>query len=690
MTPKTPLDTLELPREFQRALQQNGLLTVGQLLRHYPRRHEDRRSFGSFPLGGSGGQALCLYGVVTDAQRRFLRGRGRSFFEATLTSPDNALTPPLILRWFNLPFIHKLLATGQHLVVYGKVKESGKRLVLDHPDYEIVEPDSPDSSLHMRRIVPIYPLKEGLKQRPLRALLARVLESLPLESLAELVPPAFQKGDILSLGQAIRGIHFPDDPEHLAQSRHRLARDEFLALQLNVLRQRARLRAHQKPSRAGPGELTRELLASLPFKLTGAQQRSVEEIRRDLASTCPMNRLLQGDVGSGKTLVALASMLYAVESGWQAALMAPTQILAEQHYLNFEQWLAPLGIRVGLRTGSKKSSDSLPLLEGGGEPQILVGTHALLWEKEAFAKLGYVVIDEQHKFGVLQRGRLTEKAEEGQHPDLLVMTATPIPRTLTLTVYGDLDVSLIDELPQGRGKIVTAVRPGTRTKEAAKFVKEHLEQDRQAYLVFPLVEESEKVSAKAATQEVESWSRLLHPHEVGLLHGRLSAEEKQATMDAFRQGRLGALVSTTVIEVGVDVPNANVMLVFDAERFGLAQLHQLRGRIGRGAHKSYCILLTGKKAGDEAAEKLAVLEDTTDGFRVAEADLELRGAGEILGTAQSGHTSGLRLGNLVSDTALVHEARALAQSILAADPDLSQPEHRLLKKAVRRVEANFS
>jgi ATP-dependent DNA helicase RecG len=408
----------------------------------------------------------------------------------------------------------------------------------------------------------------------------------------------------------------------------------------------------------------------------------ISEIAADMASPHRMNRLLQGDVGSGKTLVALRAMIQAHESGWQAALMAPTQILAEQHYLNFRRILDPLRIPVVLRTSARK--------EGSGEsdlfnpakssvPPLVVGTHALLFEGAEFEKLGLVVIDEQHKFGVLQRSRLIGRADA---PDVLVMTATPIPRTITQTLYGDLDVSIIRERPAGRGAVVTALRDESKLPAIIEFLRGEIGAGRQAYIVYPLVEESEKLELKAATAEFEKWRQLLAPATVGLVHGRLDAEAKESVMREFREGRTSVLVSTTVIEVGVDVPNATIMLIEEAGRFGLSQIHQLRGRIGRGSQKSWCVLLQNDATG-AALEKLQVLEKTNDGFEIAEADLRLRGPGDILGTAQTGLPP-LGLGDLVRDADIMTEARRAAREILAADPELKKPENARLRAHVER------
>jgi ATP-dependent DNA helicase RecG len=434
------------------------------------------------------------------------------------------------------------------------------------------------------------------------------------------------------------------------------------------------------------------LVQALPYSLTRSQIEVIGEIRRDLAAPGRMNRLLQGDVGSGKTLVALAAMLLTVEAGWQAALMAPTQILAEQHYLNFMRLLEPLKIPIALRTASRsEDSGPLPLFahakdRGALASQIIIGTHALLYESSEFENLGLVVIDEQHKFGVLQRARLIAR---GDAPDVLVMTATPIPRTLTQTLYGDLDVSTLREKPANRGAVQTAARPVEKLPEVVDFVRRQLDRGRQAFVVYPLVEESDKLAAKAATAELEKWKSLLAPHFVGLLHGRMPPDEKEKTVSTFRTGQLAALITTTVIEVGVDVPNANIMVVENAERFGLAQLHQLRGRIGRGEHKSYCILLFDPKAEGSSQEKLSILERTSDGFEIAEADFRLRGPGDLLGTAQSGLPP-LKLGDLSRDADVMRETAVLAASMFAEDPEMLKPEHVALRAFMAQSKAKIA
>lgn len=679
-TLETPLSVLEwigVPR--LRALDRMGLSTVGDLLQHYPKRYEDRTRFDHFPTGETE-HPVCVCGFVRKTQLRHLRGRQRMFDVVLEEAEPHALSSTLTCRWFNSHWVEKAVVHEQRLVVYGKPKRSGSQIIIAHPEFEVVEDDA-EVSVHLNRIAPIHRATDGVSPRVIRRLIWDVLARLDDASVETLVP---RELDARPRAWALHQIHFPDSFETQQQARRHLAAEEFFALQLTVAAKRAETTGQLGAAHCGPGDLMRRLHAALPFPLTGAQQRAIEEIRRDLLVPRPMNRLLHGDVGSGKTLVALSAMLLCVEAGFQAALMAPTQILAEQHYLNLRRLCDPLGLRVSLRTGSRREdSGALPLFEEAGgssgsdsEPHLLVGTHALLFEGAGFTRLGLAVIDEQHKFGVLQRARLRD---QGVAPDVLVMTATPIPRTLTMTLYGDLDVSTLDELPKGRGKIVTAVREETKLPDAVKFIREHLEAGRQAYVVYPLIDESEKLEAKAAAAEFARWQEFLAPWKCELLHGRVAPEEKDATMDRFRRGETTALIATTVIEVGIDVPNASLMLIENAERFGLAQLHQLRGRVGRGEHKSYCILLTGKKADEDALAKLAIFAGTTDGFVIAEEDLRLRGPGDLLGTAQSGLPP-LKIGDLFADAEIMKLARNIAFLIFERDPELARPEHTRFRK----------
>jgi len=553
---------------------------------------------------------------------------------------------------------------------------------MDHPEFEVIENDA-EISIHFRRITPIYPATEGLSQRTLRSIIYRLLNELSDGPIKTLAPAGLVHGERRN---AIRAFHFPENWKARDAAREHLVLSEFFAMQMLIGSRRTESSIRLGGSHCGAGALLEKFLAGLPFELTGAQTKVIAEIRRDLAASHAMNRLLQGDVGSGKTVVAIAAILLAIEAGYQATFMAPTQILAEQHYDVLRRWLEPLGVHMALRTAARQEESFLPLMVADENPNVLIGTHALLYDTVSFSNLGLVVIDEQHKFGVAQRARLTAREPA---PDVLVMTATPIPRTLTMTVYGDLDVSIIDEMPRNRGKIVTAVRDESKLGEVLSFLRKQLEAGRQLYVIYPLIDESEKLDVKAAAAEYELWRERLRPYPCELIHGRIPPEEKQKIMERFRGGDSSALISTTVIEVGVDIPNATVMLVENAERFGLAQLHQLRGRIGRGEHKSYCILLTSDQS-KETAAKLTVLEKTSNGFEVAEADWELRGPGDLLGTAQSGLPA-LRIGDLKTDAGLMRQARAAAMSIFKADPRLESPENqRFLSLIVEQQGRTFS
>ncbi len=584
-----------IPRPRLLALRRLGIETTENLLTHFPRRHEDRTEFPQFPREETDAP-ICLCGeVIKTSLRRF--GGWKKIFEATLEeSQPNALSEPLVCRWFNLHYVQKMIATGQRIVVFGRPRLRGKRICMDHPEFEVIENDE-EISIHFRRITPIYPATEGLSQRVLRSIIYRVLHESPDAGWQPIAPTTLVRGD---RSDAIRAIHFPGSWEARDAAREHLVLSEFFAMQMLIASRRFESSARPGQAHCGSGALLDRFLNGLPFELTDAQRKVISEARRDLAASYPMNRLLQGDVGSGKTVVAIAAMLLAVEAGYQAAFMAPTQILAEQHYEVLRRWLEPLGVHIALRTAVRQEeSGALPLFSGHDAHQIIVGTHALLYESVSFSNLGLAVIDEQHKFGVAQRARLTAREPA---PDVLVMTATPIPRTLTMTIYGDLDVSTIDEMPRNRGKIVTAVRDTSKLGEVLSFLRTQLEKGRQLYVIYPLIDESDKLDVKAAAAEYALWGERLHPFRCELLHGRIPAPEKQQIMGRFRRGDTNALISTTVLEVGVDVPNAAIMLIENAERFGLAQLHQLRGRIGRGEHKSTCILLSSSQAKETSAK----------------------------------------------------------------------------------------
>ena len=582
--------------------------------------------------------------------------------------------------WFHGAYLARVFTRGQRLVLHGRVTRFKGAIVIQQPDYEIVESDD-DERLHTGRLVPVYSLTEGLPQRPLRTLMWRIVDTFARD-VPEALPEAVrERRRLVALPQALSDCHFPGTEAALATARRRLAFDDFLLLQLGLAILRSRTTRARGVQMSPRGQQVARLRASLPWPLTRAQERVWDEIRRDMAAPHPMHRLLQGDVGSGKTIVAALAVLTAVEAGYQAAVMAPTEILAEQHFMTFRQLLEPLGVPVILLTASLKPRERAARRAGlaAGEAPCVVGTHALVQEGVEFRRLGLAVVDEQHRFGVEQRARLRGK---GEHPDLLVMTATPIPRTLALTLYGDLEVSVLDELPPGRRPVVTAARTESKRREIYTFLRDEIARGRQAYVVYPLVEESEALDLKAATDMARHLAEDVFPDlHVGLIHGRLGFEEKDEVMRRFKAREIHILVSTTVIEVGIDVANASVMLVEHAERFGLSQLHQLRGRVGRGPWKSVCILLTSGRLTEEAQQRIAAMVSTNDGFRIAEVDLELRGPGEFFGTRQSGLPE-FRTADLLRDAALLEEARREAQAIIAADPELRDPAHRALRASL--------
>ena len=685
-------------RELQ-ALQAAGIERVRDLLSRLPRRYEDRRS--STPLHLiQDGETVCLRVSVFSCAWRFSYKR---YYEAACGTPGDPHGTRLFLRWFNMPYVARLLATGMNLSVYGKIKLYGGKLTISNPDFEVMDDEDAGHRLvamalggafeplaaqqgqgatpvvHTGRIVPIYRSVPGISSRAYRSLVWLVLDQLPLT----LPAPGYDVAPAYPYGQAIRDIHFPESEEAHRKARLRFALSECFEQQFRVAWRRKRIQAKPGQVTATCPAYMEELLQSLPFRLTAAQLRCIEEIRRDMASTRQMNRLLQGDVGSGKTLVALCAMLLAVGSGKNAAILAPTQILAEQHFKNFCRLLKHTDVQISLRTADHADDTGLVLDSGSrgqdAAPRIIVGTHALLYKKNRQQNLGLAVIDEQHKFGVEQRERFIAS---GENPDVLVMTATPIPRTLTLTLYGDLDVSVIDELPADRGEVVTALRSPANMKRIISFMQQQMDEGRQIYIVSPLVEESDSRKQASATSEVERWRTMFPKRRVALLHGRMPAEEKETVMTAFHRAEIDILVSTTVVEVGVDVPNANMMIINDADSFGLSQLHQLRGRIGRGSHKSYCILLSSAKPNEPGREKLEVLCRTQNGFEIADEDFKLRGPGDVMGTAQSG-LGAVQFPEWMTDMRLIYRANREASTILEKDPDLLEPAHRLLRTLIQ-------
>lgn len=647
-----------------------GITRIGELLLHRPRRYEDRRKLVAI-RELKAGEAATVRGKIIAAGGKNFRHGARRLFECVL---DDG-TAHLHLRWWRAqPWMENYFVRDREVLAFGKTGSLRPR-TFEHPETEFIE-SGEDDFIHVNRIVPVHPLTEGITARVMRSLIWRALEHYAAaltepeweRRLAAQPPPDLSPPSVVALDQwprarAIRQLHFPDELADAEAARQRLALDEFVALQLEILSRRKRFeaRAGARPC-AGTNRLIKPFLAGLGFPLTPAQTRVLREIRNDMGGAHPMRRLLQGDVGSGKTVVAAATALMAVESGFNVALMAPTEILAAQHHHNFSRWFAPLGVPVALHTGANKTSArpaAAPSSHPAPPPTLYIGTHALVARGFVLSRLGLVVIDEQHKFGVAQREQLVRK---GNYPHLLVMTATPIPRTLGLTLYGDLDLSLIDRPPAGRGAIKTFLRSSARRPQVWAFLRQQLRLGRQAYVVYPRVEDNAD-GLKAVTKEWKGLREQLAPFRIGLLHGRLKPEENERTMAGFRNRTLHVLLATSLIEVGVDVANASVMLIENAEAFGLSQLHQLRGRIGRGTETSYCILLSD--APDPTArERLQTLVETTDGFRIAEADLRLRGPGELLGQQQSGLPS-FRFGSLADDLLLVQQARGLAAAVLA-------------------------
>lgn len=652
-----------------------GVNTVQDLLYLFPRRYDDYSSLKTISQLMYG-EEVTIKAKVSVVNTREVRGNLHitNVLLADQTGSINA-------TFYRQPFLAKRLRPGTQIVVSGRVDRDLNRLCFKHPEWEPLTKEL----LHTARIVPVYPLTEGISARWLRRLISSVVDYWAGRIPDALPNEVRQHAKLMDLDDSLRQIHFPTNLEQLERARRRLAFEEFLMIQIGVLRQRRKWRMQPGKPLEVPDGFVERFTGSLPYQLTDAQQRALREILQDIRQPAPMSRLLQGDVGSGKTVVAAAAMLVAVANGAQAVLMAPTEILAEQHYNTIRAIVedmkgAPgLSPRVELLVGSMRQREKAGLHEmlATGAVSMAVGTHALIQEPVTFQNLAFAVIDEQHRFGVAQRSTIRQK---GYNPHILVMSATPIPRTLALTVYGDLDLSVLDEMPPGRQKIETKWLEPRERERAYTFIRKQVGEGRQAFVICPLIEESEAIDARAAVEEYERLRKDVYPDlQVGLIHGKLRPAEKDAVMDAFRDGQIDVLVATSVVEVGIDVPNATVMLIEGADRFGLAQLHQFRGRVGRGVHQSYCMLLA-EKSGSTSDERLKVIEKTQDGFRLAEEDLKLRGPGEFFGTRQSGLPD-LRVAKL-SDVRLLEEARRVAQELFDRDPDLGAPAHQLLRQEV--------
>jgi ATP-dependent DNA helicase RecG len=655
-----------------------GIRTVGDLLYHLPRRYEDRTQLP--PIASlRPGMSVTVRGSLTSVHSKPIGG-GRVIVKATITDRRYGLN----LIWFNQPWIKRKLESyiGGEVIAYGMVKEGNSYLEMASPEFELVDEDK-DVEL-FAQITPVYPLTEGLYQGMVRRAVDYALTNF-LDSVPEALPAKLrERARLPGIRWALEQIHRPSSHENKDSAKRRLVFEEFFCYQCAMEMKKARTKKEDGIAFEIQDALWEEVRNMVPFKLTDAQTRVISEIWEDMKQPHPMNRLVQGDVGSGKTLVAAAAILAAVRSGYQAALMAPTEILAEQHALTLKRLLEPLGITVAVllgKQGARERKVENNLLKQG-LAQVAVGTHALIQEGVEFSKLGLAIVDEQHRFGVLQRAALKEKGFG--NPDVLVMTATPIPRTLTMTTLGDLDRSEIDQLPPNRSPIITEWKKAKQRDEVYEQIRKFVKEGNQVYIVCPLVEESEKMQAQAAEATYFRLANQVFPDfRLGLLHGQMKAAEKAEVMEAFRTQQLDILVATTVIEVGVDVPNATVMLIEDANRFGLAQLHQLRGRVGRGAKQSYCILL-GDATSEDARKRLQIMVDSTDGFKIAEVDLDIRGPGEVTGTKQSGKEE-FKVASIVEHKDILEESSVYAKRLIKNLPDLNHPEYALLRERALEI-----
>lgn len=692
---KIGTDRLQMPIQYVKGVgpklaklfEKKGIFTVEDALYFLPRCYEDRRNIkkiSELKVGRkeTGFGEILLSGFVLYQNRR------KRIFEAVIGDG----TGTIVLKWFqgNEKYLKERFKKGRRLIFSGEVRWFNYQKEIHHPDVEIVEGDIDKDYLNFKRIVPIYSETEGLNQRTLRRLMKNIVDTYSRDIQSPIPRDVIERQDLINLSEAFKRVHFPPDGESLedlnnqkSEAHRRIIFEEFFFLELVMALKKRGTSIEAGISFKADGILEKRLLETLPFQLTNAQKRVLDEIKADLERPHPMNRLIQGDVGCGKTIVAVLAGLNVVECGYQVAIMAPTEVLAEQHYINIHRLVDPLGIRVSLLTSNIKGKEREKLYREieNGEIDFIVGTHAIIQEEVEFNRLGLAIIDEQHKFGVVQRALLKRK---GRNPDVLVMTATPIPRTLAMTIYGDLDVSIIDEMPPGRMPVKTIVVHESQRQRVYQMIEDEVRKGRQAFIVYPLVEESEKLDLKNATQMAEHLQKDVFPgFKVGLLHGRMRSDEKEAIMLDFKDMKIQILVATTVIEVGIDIPNASIMLVEHAERFGLSQLHQLRGRIGRGRYPSKCILLAQYKASEDARIRLKAMERTNDGFQIAEEDLALRGPGDLFGIRQSGLPD-FRVAHLIRDTPILIEARREAFRLIQDDPELMNPLHSGLKDLLKK------
>lgn len=650
-----------------------NLYTVRDIVEYFPRTYEDR---GTYKKIGElvDGETTTFKAVLASSVNETRIRKNMTIYKA-IAKDD---TGSIILTWFNQPYVKKQLKTDGEYAFYGKIKNTLGRIEIQSPVFEEIGKEK-----NTGRIIPVYPLTNGITQNVFRTIVENATNEMKNKYLEVLPEWVRVQNNLVDINYAMKNIHFPDTLQDFEKARYRLAFEELLVMQLGLLRFKITGEKNYEGISFNKDEKMNELLSTLPYKLTNAQMRVWREIDNDMKSEKSMNRLVQGDVGSGKTVVATLAMFKAVKNGYQAALMAPTSILARQHYEGISKMLKPFGIIVELLTGDVTKKNKTLILDRlkSGEIDILIGTHALIEDNVEFKNIGLVITDEQHRFGVRQRKILSSK---GQKTDTLVMTATPIPRTLAIILYGDLDISIIDELPPGRQKIDTyAVRRNLEDR-VNNFVKKEISAGRQAYVVCPLVEESEEMSGvKSVTEQLEYYKKVFDEYRVEMLHGKMRPKEKDEIMTRFKNAEIDILISTTVIEVGVDVPNATMMVIENAERFGLAQLHQLRGRVGRGKFKSYCILKYDSKS-DIVQKRMDIMQKTNDGFVISEKDLELRGPGDFFGTKQHGLPE-FKIANLFVDVPILKKAQVVANTILEDDPNLILEDNLELKKKINEL-----
>ncbi len=660
-------------------LERLGIKTLEDILFYFPWRYEDRKNLKKICDLSYGNLETTLCEVVS-ADVITTPRKKMKIFELTVADKTGFLKS----KWFNQPYLKKYFKKDQKLILSGVVKGNpytGIGLEMENPEFELL--GSEDKFIHTSRIVPVYKATEGISQKQLRTLIFNAIDTYSFLIEEYLPEYIIKKNNLKPLRWSVKEAHFPEEFTDVGAlnngsgpAHKRLVFDELFMLELGLALLKKRETLERGISFRDKNDLVNKFLAGLPFELTRAQKRILDQVRADMKRPLPMNRLVHGDVGCGKTVVALVSMLIVVENGYQACLMAPTEILAGQHFINIRRMVEGLGLKAALLTsGSKdKPVDDISM----GKAQIIIGTHALIQEKVKFRNLGLAVIDEQHRFGVVQRASLRTK---GLNPDILIMTATPIPRTLAMTLYGDLDISIIDELPAGRKPVITKVFFPSQKDGLYSSIKRELSKGRQVYIVYPLIEESEKLDLKSAIAGAGAFEKIFPERKIGLVHGKMRHDEREAVMSAFKSGDIDLLVSTTVIEVGIDVPNASLMLIVHAERFGLAQLHQLRGRIGRGGYDSYCLLMAYPPFSDEAKRRLKAMESTGDGFKIAEEDLAIRGPGDFFGTRQSGLPE-LKIANIIRDMGVLEISRKEAFALADAEPDLSG--HPLLKETLQK------